>query len=203
MKQHFQVPICAALMSLLTAACVPIEGSTIDEEVAAARPAQADPDVSKDWKNYHFDIGHDSLLDLLVIGGDEVSGFSTNTEYWYVESSALAGLGDEDIEVSSTSGDGTPPSLSGDQEFTQPVYLTWQYFTTDPVSGGELYSNAAGDRFLRIKVVSGEITRVTWYQTISTQSPTNIAPAGTFTPAEGSVTVPNGKYGYYIDATLE
>lgn len=201
MKLYFQVPICAVVMSLVTAACAPVEEPGVDEDVPAARPAQLIPDV-KDWTSYHFEMGEDTLLDILVIGDEDVGDFSRNTEYWYVQSSPLAGLGEDRFDVRSTSDDGTPPSLSGDQEFTQPVYPTWQSFTSDPVSGGELYSNDTGDQYLRILVDWDEITRLTWYQTISNQSPTNIAPSGTFSPVGGSVTVPSGQYGYYIDASI-
>lgn len=203
MKLHIHAPMCAAVLSLLAAGCNPVEGPALDEELAEAQPAQVDPDIGKDYKNYHFDIGNNPLLDLLVMSDETIEGFAADTEYWYVDSSALAALGEEDIEVSSTSGDGMPPSLSGDQEFTQPVFPTWQPFSTDPVSVGELYSNAAGDIHIRIKVESGEITRIVWYQTISSQSPTNVRPDGAFTPVGGSVTVPSGEYGYYIDATIE
>jgi hypothetical protein len=104
--------------------------------------------------------------------------------------------------VSLTSGNGSPPSLTGDQELTQSVYLNWQSFTTDPVSVGELYGNASDSHYLRVKVESGEVTRVVWYQTIAGQNPANITPEGTFEAIGGSVSVPSGKYGYYVDATI-
>lgn len=203
MKLHIHAPMCAAVLSLLAAGCNPVEGPALDEELAEAQPAQADPDIGKDFRKYHFEIGNDPLLDLLVMSDQTIEGFEADTEYWYVNSSALAALGEQVIEVSSTSGDGNPPSLSGDQEFTQPVFLTWQPFSTDPVSVGELYSNDAGDIHIRIKVESGEITRIVWYQTISDENPVNVAPDGGFSPVGGSVSVPSGKYGYYIDAAIE
>jgi hypothetical protein len=143
------------------------------------------------------------LFDLLVIGNADIGGFGKGTEYWYVHTSALGDLGEEDIEVSRTSGDEDPPSLSGDQEFTQAVDQTWVNFTTDPVGVGELYSNAGGDHYLRVKVDSGEVIRIVWYQTITTQSPENVAPDGTFSAVGGSVSVPGGHYGYHVDATIE
>lgn len=46
---------------------------------------------------------------------------------------------------------------------------------------------------LRIGTGGGEITRLTWYQTIGQgQNPANITPNGAFTVGSGTVTIPVG-----------
>lgn len=204
MIKHVSLVVCTGALALLLPACSPEggEGSRGEGEVGEARLAQVDPGYL-DWRRYTFEIEKEPLADLLVIGDEDVGRFSRNTEYWYVHTSALGDVGEGDIEVSSTSGNGSPPSLTGDQEFTQPVYLTWQSFTTDPINVGDLYGDATGKVFLRIKVTSGEIYELTWYQTSSSSSAENVTPDGTLSYIGGSVTVPSGHYGFYIDAVVE
>lgn len=192
------------LASLLAIGCQPADVEDLEDgDVAEARQAQCPVNPDKAWTRYRLDIDNGPLFDILVIGATDVGSFQRNTEYWYVHSSGLADLGTEDITVTTSSGDVDPPSLSGDQEFTQPVYLTWQSFSTDPVSSGQLYRNGAADHYLRVKVDSGEVARVVWYQIIDNQSPANVAPSGTYTASSGSVSVPSGDYGYHVDATIE
>jgi len=199
---RWAVGLCAA--SLLVVGCQPAEIADVEDgDVAEARQAQCPTDPDKAFTHYYFEIDDNPFVDLLVIGDQAIGGFQADTEYWYVHTDALADLGNKDIVVTSTSGDENPPSLSGDQEFTQPVYLTWQSFSTDPVGVGELYSNAADTHHLRIKVESGEITRLVWYQILGNQSPANVAPDGTYEAVGGSVSVPSGYYGYHVDATIE
>jgi hypothetical protein len=189
----------------LTAACAPVEPSAGDpESVRAARSGQADPDAGHDWEAHSFEINDNPVFDLLVVGGLDVGQYDRNTEYWYVHSSELADLGVEDLEMTSRPGNGDGLIMGGDQEFTQPVYLTWERFTTDPVSDGVLYSDPTGEHFLRIDVDSGEFVRIVWYQIIDDTNPTNIdLVEGTYTPVSGSVSIPSGQYGYYIDATID
>lgn len=192
------------LASLLAIGCQPadVPGGE-DGDVAEARQAQCPVDPDKAWTRYRLEIDNSPLIDILVIGASDVGSFDHDTEYWYVHSAGLPDLGTEDIVVTTASGDVDPPSLSGDQEFTQPVYLTWQSFSSDPVNVGELYGNATDDHYLRLKVESGEITRVVWYQIIDNDKPENVGPSGTYTAVGGSVSVPSGDYGYHVDATIE
>lgn len=192
---------CAIGLPLLAVACSPVDAPTSDEDGPAVRPAQLVPSFK--WTHYHFEIDKAPLFDIIATGSEGAYGYQTNTEYWYVHSTGLSSLGEKDVDVTSTSQEGDPPTLEGDQEFTQPVYLTWQSFTSDPVSVGELYANSAAGQYLRVKVESGAITRVVWYQTTTSSSPANIAPSGTFTAVGGSVSVPSGQNGYYVDATIE
>jgi hypothetical protein len=201
MKRCFSAVVGVGVFSLLLGGCQPADAPG-DGDVAEVRQAQVPVNPDHDWRHYYFQFGNDlPFADLLVIGDHEVGDFKADTEYWFVETSSLQYLGEEDLVASYTDGDGTPPSLSGDQEFTQPVYLTWQSFSTDPVSTGELYSNSK--HHLRIKADGGAVVRLTWYQVLPHQSPENAAPEGTFSAVGGSVAVPSGRYGYYIDATIE
>jgi hypothetical protein len=195
------VGLCVS--SLLVIGCQSPDAAEADDgDVAEARQAQVPTNPDRPWTLFQFTIDENPLFDLLVIGDEDVGSYNDRTEYWFVHTSRLVDLGEEDIEVTSSSPGGTPPSLSGDQEFTQPVYLTWENFTTDPVNVGELYSNSGGTHHLRVKVESGEVTRVVWYQIINHQSPANVAPSGTYSPGGSSVSVPSGYYGYAVDATI-
>lgn len=200
MERCFSAVVGIGVFSLLLGGCQPAD-TPGEGDAAEARQAQVPTDPDHDWRHYSFDFQERPFAHLLVIGDTNVEGFTADTEYWYVDSSGLEYLGEDDLEVSYQDGNGTPPSLSGDQEFTQPVYLTWQSFEEDPVSTGDLYSN--GGHHLRIRVQSGEVTRLTWYQTLTHQSPQNAAPNGTFSAVGGEVKVPDGQYGYYIDAAIE
>lgn len=204
MDRSFSAVLGVGVLSLLVVGCQPGDDPGKSERnVNEARQAQIPIDPDFDWRLYEFRFENDTLFaELLVIGDRDVSGYSADTEYWFVDTSNLANLGDQDLEAGYEDGNSTPPSLSGDQEFTQPVYLTWESFSTDPVSDvGELYSN--GNHHLRVKLDAGEVYRLTWYQTLTTQNPQNRAPDGTFTAVGGNVSVPSGQYGYYVDATLE
>lgn len=199
------VALGGCLLTLVAATgCTPEGGSEPGEgPLASARQGQIMLAPEAEWRLYDFTFANEEpFVRILVIGPDEVRPYAANTEYWFVNQDGLQYLGEEDLEASYDEGDGTPPSLSGDQAFTQPVYLTWSSFSTDPVTTGELYD--WGDAHLRVKYESGAITRLTWYQVISSHdSPANLTPDGTFTPGTGSVSVPYGYDGYYIDATID
>jgi hypothetical protein len=182
--------------------CQPADPGGVGEDgVAEARQAQVPVGPDKDYTIYTFEIASNPLFDLLVIGETRIDDWEPDTEYWFVHTAAVEDIGVEDIEVTSISDDGEPPFLYGDQKFEQPVYLTWNQFTSDPVSAGELYSN--GGHHLRLDVYGDQISRIVWYQVINHQSPQNVAPDGTFESVSGSVSIPGGYYGYLIDATIE
>lgn len=199
MERCFSAVVGVGVFSLLLGGCQPA-GAPGEGDAAEARQAQIPVDPDYGWRHYVFELDERIFADLLVLGDTSVEGFAADTEYWYIHADSLEFVGEDDMEVSYQDGDGTPPSLRGDQEFTQPVYLTWQSFDKDPVNTGELYSN--GGHHLRVRVQSGEVTRLTWYQVLTHQSPQNAAPNGTFSVG-GEVDVPTGQYGYYIDATIE
>lgn len=191
------------VLALLVSACNPAASAGSDEEDApSAEPAQVSP-WRYGYRQYDFTFENDApLASILVIGNSDMGSYLARTEYWYVETSSLQYLGSEDLEVEHVDGTGTPPSLTGDQEFTQPVFPTWNSFTSDPVDAGHLYGGAQAH--LRIKTDAGEILRVTWYQTVDHDGdPKNVTPDGTYTVSSGSVPIPSGDDGYYIDATIE
>lgn len=200
MERCFSAVVGVGVFSLVLGGCQPAEAPG-EGDPAEARQAQVPTDPDHDWRHYVFELENNVLFaDLLVIGEDDVGTFDKDTEYWFVHTSSLDYLGEQNLVVTYRDGDGTPDPLSGDQEFTQPVYLTWQSFSTDPVSDGKLYSNN-GHHF-RVEVDDDEVVGLTWYQIIANQNPENVAPYGTYSPDNGPVSVPSGRYGYYIDATI-
>jgi predicted small secreted protein len=203
MNRRVLVVSLIGLASLAATACNPTDSSGSSEDLGSAHLAQLDPTGWHMWRLFDFTFGNSAhLADVLVIGEDDVGLYEAETEYWFVETANLQYLGDEALQVEYYDGDETPPSLSGEQEFTQPVHLTWNSFTSDPVSTGNLYSGEKSH--LRIKTESGEITRLTWYQVLgSTETPENVTPDGVFEVNSGSMSVPTNKVGHYIDATIE
>jgi hypothetical protein len=203
-KRLSQALMGAGVFCLFVTGCNPIDDpASSKEDVGSMRLPQI-IEGKYGFVRYHLAFPENlTFADVIVVGRDAIGGYSANTEYWYVETSSLQYLGDEDLTVTHDEDqEGTPPSLSGDQEFTQPVHLTWNSFSSDPVSVGNLYGGANCQ--LRIKAEAGEVTRLTWYQTIDEETaPENVGPDGTFTAVSGSVSVPSGKDGYYIDATIE
>lgn len=199
--QSTTLRLCAFL-SLFAAGCAPAEGSPGEgEPLDSARLAQIDPGWHGGWRHFTVTFEDDTLFAGILVTGESVSGYDSYTEYWYVNASSLGELGTQDLIFRYDDGENAPPSLSGEQEFTQPANVTWAYFSSDPVSGGNLYSN--GTIHLRIIDDSSEITRITWYQTIVGESPANVTPDGTFTAGTGSVSVPSGQNGYHVDASVD
>lgn len=192
------IGLAAALC--LSIGCVPAE----EPETGEARQAQLD-NGTHGWEKhfwYFETCGREcKFADLLVTGDTAVGGYQAHTEYWFVESSYLGELGQDNLIIETTWGLTDPPEPSGDQEFTQPVAATWTHFSSDPVSGGYLYSGSG--QHLRIGVSSGEIARLTWYQTIpAIDTPENLVLGGALEAVSGDVGVPSGEYGYYVDALI-
>lgn len=174
-----------------------------DPELGSARQAQLDNGTHAWEKHYWYfeECGDCPFVELLVIGDADIGDYRMNTEYWFVESAHLDELGQDNLVIETTWGLTDPPEPMGDQEFVQPVAATWSRFTSDPVSGGYLYDS--DNQHLRIGVSGGEISRLTWYQTIpSAQSPANLVLNGEAQVGSGSVGIPTGEYGYYVDATI-
>lgn len=194
----------AALALMAASGCVVAQGGEQagSEELDSASAPQIDIGY-KAWRLYTATFSNGApLLSVLAIGGSNVGNYQANTEYFYVSTASLQHLGQKDLDFSYTDGNGTPPAQSGSQEFDLPVLSSWTSFSSDPVSGGYRYDS--GNVHLRIGTAGGEITRLTWYQTIpSAQSPANVTPSGTFTVGSGAVTVPSGDAGYYVDDTIQ
>ncbi|WP_437720539.1 hypothetical protein [Sorangium sp. So ce861] len=170
------------------------------EEVDEVASPQLDPD-GRAWRLFKVSVGGVPFARTLAIGDETMGNYIENTEYWYVDPSALSGLGTKSIAFTHSGGDSYPPSQRGPQSFALPREVTWEAFQTDPVSGGALYRK--DNVYLRITKSQSGITRLTWYQILAGGVATNLVPSGTFVPVNGSVKVPSGHVGYYIDQVVE
>ncbi|WP_437998841.1 hypothetical protein WMF26_01450 [Sorangium sp. So ce185] len=194
----------AAFLALAASGCVMAESAEQSESEALDSASAAQIGVGyKAWRLYTATFANNKpLFQVLAIGGTSVGNYQANTEYFSVTTANLQYLGQSNVIFSHTDGDGTPPAQSGSQQFQVPRLPSWASFSTDQVSGGYRYDSGAVH--LRIGTAGGEITRLTWYQTIPTgQNPANVTPSGTFTTGSGAVTVPGGSAGYYIDSTIQ
>jgi hypothetical protein len=137
-------------------------------------------------------------------------GFSPGTEYWYVNLSSLSLFGSYRLYAASTDYGSTPAPTSPGYASQQAFQLAenpsggWgSGWTTDPVSGGFLYSAwAVPGVYLRVTIAYGSLSNtvgnITWYQVLSSGSPANLAPGGNFSVSSGSVPVGSGYTGYDI-----
>jgi len=173
--------------------------------------AQLDPgnDV---WAQYVFnfdDKSQTTFATVILVNTTEFSGFTTGTEYWYVNLGSLGLLGSYDLYgYESTYGSSPAPVApkysSGMQSFTLAENPGWgSGWTTDPVSGGYLFSSwGSAGVYLRVNLAysggSYEVSQITWYQVLSSGSPANISPSGHMPATSGSVSVPSGYTGYDI-----
>ncbi|KYG07932.1 hypothetical protein BE21_02195 [Sorangium cellulosum] len=185
--------------SLFTPGCyLGDEGAS--EEVGEVASPQLDPD-GRAWRLFKLSVGGVPFARALAIGGANMGNYTANTEYWYVDPAALSALGAKNIVFTHSGGDSYPPSQRGPQSFALPREVPWEAFQTDPVSGGALYRK--DNVYLRITKNQSGLTRLTWYQILADGVPTNIVPSGTFVPVRGSVSVPSGHVGYYIDQAVK
>jgi hypothetical protein len=203
--QSVLVQVGTAVFAMLAASgCIVAERieQPGDEEVDSVSEAQLDPGMSTPWRLYTATFSNGQpFFRALAIGGSNVGSYQANTEYFYVTTASLQYLGKKGVSVSHTDGSGAPPAQSGAQQFQLPVGSSWTWFSSDQVSGGYRYDN--GNVHLRIGTGGGEITRLTWYQTLGQgQNPANITPNGAFTVGSGAVTLPVGSAGYYVDDTI-
>ncbi|WP_437569996.1 hypothetical protein [Sorangium sp. So ce542] len=193
----------AAFLCLAAAGCIATAGGEPEdgEELDSASAAQLDGGMKK-WRLYTATFANGQpLFRTLAIGGTNVGPYQANTEYWYVTKGNLGYLGQYGVIFSQVDGNSTPPTQSGSQVFEVPRLLPWASFSSDPVSGGFRYDQ--GSMHLRVGVDGGEISRLTWYQTVpAAQSPANLAPSGLFSVGSGAVAVPNGSAGYSIDSAI-
>jgi hypothetical protein len=136
-----------------------------------------------------------------------VGNFVTGKEYWYVNVDALGSLGSQALTISVTDSSSinapSEPSYLPEQKFTQVQSPGWgTSWTSDPVSGGDLYSgpNNTAVRFVLSTGSPALVSRVVWYQVLSTGTPANIDPSGTWSVSlGGSVIVPSGSVGYDVN----
>jgi len=183
--------------------CNAVDDEMTDEQLGVGELAQVDLGrTASDWRLYTAEFANNQPFARILAVRNAVGSYSANTEYWYVNSGNSSYLGSQDLRFSFVEGTGTPDQQSGSQEFSTPALQTWQSFTSDPVSGGYLYDK--NNIHLRVAVdTNGNITRLTWYQTIpSNQTPANVTPGGLFTVGSGDVSVPSGETGYAVDDSI-
>ena len=173
-----------------------------------AIPLQLDGGSSV-WRSITFTWADDgSAMATVYVFNQNLGTFVTGKEYWYANRDTLSKLGRTGLTITVTDSNSlTPPSDPGytvEQRFTQTQSPGWGTgWTTDPVSsGGYLYTGPSG-YYLRLKnttLTPPTINEVTWYQVLSSGSPANIDPAGSWANSgTGSVTVPSGSTGYDIN----
>src|SRR5262249_16690263 len=150
-------------------------------------------------------------LATLYVFSQAIGTFQVGKEYWYVNRNAVSTIGSADLSITITDHDNseTPqdPGYGSEQKFALAENVSWgSGWTTDPVSGGSLYTGAdpnGNPQGLRLFTagVSGRITRIVWYQALTSGSPANITPGGTFSVGSGAFGVPSGETGYDISQT--
>ena len=146
---------------------------------------------------------------VIIVNTTQFSGFTTDTEYWYVNLGSLSLLGSYSLNVYASTYGSSPapvaPKYSGGmQAFTLAENPGWgSGWTTDPVSGGYLFSSwGLPGVYLRVGIAYGThgdtVSQLTWYQVLSSGSPSNISPSGHMPATSGSVSVSSGYTGYDI-----
>jgi hypothetical protein len=162
------------------------------------------------WRKVTLTFADPSVTPFATVYIFNVSlgGFTTGKEYWYINESSLSLLGRYNMSIvsadQSTSTAPPDPSYSSEQSFNLAESVTWNGpWTSDPVSGGSLYSGP-NDVYLRLtkKVTGAGIGNITWYQMLPTgTSAANITPSGTFAPVS-SVTIPGGDKGWDVSQSM-
>ncbi len=146
----------------------------------------------------------------IYIFNQAIGSYLTGKEYWFVNRGQLGSVGTSTLtlNVSDSSSSTAPadPGYTTEQRFSQPQTPTGGWgagWTTDPISGGDLYAGPNGT-YLRLFLSAGSpavVTRVVWYQVLASGTPANINPAGSWTVSSGAVPVPSGSTGYSIAQT--
>ncbi len=187
----------------------PRPGATTDKPNGAFLTAQIDGgnDVWRSIQMVCADTG--AAIAQVHIYNEIIGSFQTGIEYWYVCRSNLSRLGSAGVNITVTDSNSrtgpSDPGYSPEQKFSQAQNPSGGWgtgWTTDPVSGGHLYTGPNGSYF-RIKLSTDSppiITYVAWYQVLSSGSPANLDPTGSWTVnSSGSVSVPSGSTGYDIN----
>ena len=188
--------------------CAPVEPADGEEQVDEAQQAQLDPG-ERVWRRVTLtftDPVHTQLGTVYVFN-QAIGGFQTGTEYWYVNLDGVSLIGQYSLKLVSadqrTTAVPPQPGYASMQGFSLPEFPTtgWgTWWSSDPVSGGSLYSGPDQVSLRLTKTSSpASLDSVTWYQVIaSTATAYNITPSGNFTLGASSVTVPSGYRGYNV-----
>lgn len=187
--------------------CAPVDGADEDGPVGDVQQAEIDPGV-KVWDQMKMTFGDpaNTPFATIYIFNRALGSYQTGTEYWFVNLNSVSLLGTYGLNmVSTASSSGTAPpdpAYSSEQAFSMPNLSAWGTgWTTDPASGGTLYSGPS-QQALRLTTGSTGVTNIRWYQVIaSTATPHNLTVNGSFTLGASSVSVPSGYKGYSIAQT--
>jgi len=194
-------PENVADLSFLQVGSMPVPTSA--EPDAARLPLQLDPGFLT-FRKYTITLNAvPAVLLAEVFAIHTTTGsYTAGNEYWNVNRDALTSLGTA-VTLAYTdysTGTPSPTAFAHAQSFVEPIGLSWVNMgSTDPISGGTLYKN--GSVYVRMRKDTASppnLTYVTWYQVLSRGVPANLSPTGSFS-STGSVSVPVGSTGYYID----
>ncbi len=201
MRMGIRIVMLGAVLAATGCASV---GPAPEGALASAQEPQLDYNIGGAWRNYTLTTGSTQVAHVYTFSA-AFDGFSTGTEYWYVNRDSLGtaaknGLSISYVDEPSTT---TPenPGYKDEQSFTNAENVSWgSGWTTDPLSGGALVGGPGG-LYLRFKLSTlspPTFTSLAWYQVLpSGSTPANIAPSGSF-PLVGSVSVPGGSEGFDI-----
>jgi hypothetical protein len=198
-------------LAVLQQGLAPRKGQTTPRPDAPFRHCQLDTG-SDIWRGITFTFNDPNLTPfatVIMVNTTQFTGFSEGKEYWWVNLSSLNLFGSYALDCASVDHGSSPapsaPKYSSTQAFTQDVNPSGGWgsgWTTDPVSGGYLFSSwALPGVYLRVKLSTGSgsptVSNITWYQVLSSGSPANLTPAGHM-PTASSVYVGSGYTGYDI-----
>jgi hypothetical protein len=184
--------------------CVGAEAEDGDEQVDDVQQAEINPEV-RVWLKVliHAQDLANTPVATVYIFNQALGAYQTGTEYWFVNLNSISLLGTYGLSiVSTTSGTTTAPpdpAYASEQAFSLPNLSAWGTgWTTDPASGGSLYSGPS-NKSLRLTTGVSGLSSIRWYQVIaSTATPHNLTVNGLFTLGATSVSVPSGYKGYSI-----
>jgi hypothetical protein len=189
-------------------------GQTAPRPDGARRPLEVDSGLDV-WRQYTltFNDSNSTVFGtIIIVNSDIFTGFTIGTEYWYLNKGSFTLLGDYGLNITyADNGEGTTPQdpgYSSEQAFTitQDPSPGWgSGWTTDPVSGGYLFSGRSpAGSYLRVGFAgrTGDVGTITWYQVLASGSPADYTPSGSWGTGSGSVSVPSGSTGYDICQTV-
>ncbi len=161
------------------------------------------------WRKYTMTISGNVTFGEILVINQAAGGFSAGTDRWSIYTSAISSLATaSSLSFSYTDGNGTLPTLGGNQNFDIYPSLSWVNFTTDPAGGsGYLFnSGGTGAGALYFRIITGgtpvKMTRMAWYRiTTSASAPADATPGRLGAVSNGGITVPANTYGWDIDYT--
>ena len=197
-----------ALLGLVGACCftgcvgaAPEEG---DEQVDDVQQAEINPEV-RVWLEVLIRAQDpaNTPVATVYIFNQVLGAYQTGTEYWFVNLASISLLSTYGLDIVSTASGTTTappdPAYASEQAFSLPNLSAWGTgWTTDPGSGGTLYSGPSKQSLRLTTGVSG-LANIRWYQVIaSTATPHNLTVNGLFDIRTTSVAVLSGYKGYSI-----